>query len=73
MECGSGQVLGFTAEAIHFAMSLYNKIMLRVEVGMGREKECYEEIVNLGYPFYVTKALNRMMVRIWLVNLTVIA
>lgn len=78
-ECGSGQVrkkggrpvvliwkkvLGFTAEAIHFVMSLRHKVMLRVEVGMGREKECYDEIVKLGYPIYVIKALNRMMVRV---------
>eukprot|EP01127_Copromyxa_protea_P018851 TRINITY_DN6015_c0_g1_i3.p1 TRINITY_DN6015_c0_g1~~TRINITY_DN6015_c0_g1_i3.p1 ORF type:complete len:748 (-),score=127.96 TRINITY_DN6015_c0_g1_i3:46-2289(-) len=58
-ECGSGQVLGFTAEAIHFVMSLYKKVPLVMDVGSGRENDCLEAISKLGYPAYVQQVVRR--------------
>jgi len=61
MECGTGQVLGFTTEAISFIMSLHRRIRLKIEVS--REDECRAELKKAGIPLEVRNTITRLIKR----------
>eukprot|EP01123_Difflugia_compressa_P008649 TRINITY_DN2633_c0_g1_i1.p1 TRINITY_DN2633_c0_g1~~TRINITY_DN2633_c0_g1_i1.p1 ORF type:complete len:656 (+),score=133.42 TRINITY_DN2633_c0_g1_i1:289-2256(+) len=61
MECGSGQVLGFTMEAINFVLALNDKIKVKIDVN--RQDDCVHEIKKVGLPLVVRSTVARLMFR----------
>jgi hypothetical protein len=55
MECGVGQVLGFTVEALNFIQGLWNKIRLKLQVN--DNEECKQQLYQLGLP----RAMQRLI------------
>ena len=58
MECGSGQTLGFTTEAINFVLALEDAISLKVEVG--NKETCRSELEKSGWPRVVIDTVMRL-------------
>jgi glycosyltransferase involved in cell wall biosynthesis len=61
MECGTGQVLGFTSEAINFVMALHERVKVKLEVG--REDDCKNELRKAGIPLVVRNTIYRLSKR----------
>jgi glycosyltransferase involved in cell wall biosynthesis len=59
MECGTGQVLGFTTEATGFLMGLSSK--LRVKIKVNNMDECKEELRKIGLPASTRKIMGLLM------------
>ena len=58
MECGAGQTLGFTTEAINFVLALEDSISLKVEVG--NKDQCRGELEKSGWPRVVIDTVMRL-------------
>jgi len=61
MDCGTGQVLGFTTEATNLITAFQTGI--RVKVHVGNEDECKRELSKAGFPLAVKKMMAILMVR----------
>jgi glycosyltransferase involved in cell wall biosynthesis len=58
MDCGTGQVFGFTMEALYFVLGLHDLLSLHVET---RDlKGCYEGLGRAGVPVSVLALLSRL-------------
>jgi hypothetical protein len=62
MECGTGQVLGFTTEALNFIVGLWDKVRIKVKVN--NIEECREELLQMGLPRSTQKLLTILLVNI---------
>ncbi|PRP84024.1 glycosyltransferase, CAZy family GT4 [Planoprotostelium fungivorum] len=58
MECGKGQVLGFTTEAIGFLSALEGKIPLKIQVNS--LQQCIDDLTSLGIPKCTTSMMRRL-------------
>jgi len=58
MECGKGQVLGFTMEAIGFVIPLESLLPLRISVS--DIDTCVQDMTSIGIPRCVVMTLNRL-------------
>jgi hypothetical protein len=60
MECGTGQVLGFTTEALNFIVGLWDKVRIKVKVN--NVDECREELLRMGLPRSTQRLLTILLV-----------
>jgi glycosyltransferase involved in cell wall biosynthesis len=61
MECGTGQVLGFTTEALNFIVGLWDKIRIKVKVN--NIEECKGELFRMGLPRSTQKLITILLNR----------
>eukprot|EP01128_Nolandella_sp_AFSM9_P005103 TRINITY_DN2422_c0_g1_i1.p1 TRINITY_DN2422_c0_g1~~TRINITY_DN2422_c0_g1_i1.p1 ORF type:complete len:874 (+),score=194.08 TRINITY_DN2422_c0_g1_i1:43-2622(+) len=61
MECGTGQVFGFTMEAVHFVLSLHQNV--RVVVKVNQPSECEDQLVKAGLSVDALLTMTRLMNR----------
>jgi len=61
MDCGTGQVLGFTTEATNLITALHSAI--RIKIHVNNEDECRNELKKAGFPVSVRKLMHLLMVR----------
>ena len=62
MECGLGNVLGFTNEALSFVVGLESLVDTRIELsGYGSESECLQSLRDAGLTLSDRAALERML------------
>ncbi|KAL6078298.1 Glycosyltransferase, CAZy family GT4 [Balamuthia mandrillaris] len=57
-ECGAGEVMGFTTEAIHFMLALEKMIPLHYETS--NFDSCKNDLVRLGFPVATQVILSRL-------------
>eukprot|EP00019_Armaparvus_languidus_P009031 CAMPEP_0168598570 /NCGR_PEP_ID=MMETSP0420-20121227/11489_1 /TAXON_ID=498008 /ORGANISM="Pessonella sp." /LENGTH=55 /DNA_ID=CAMNT_0008635939 /DNA_START=1 /DNA_END=165 /DNA_ORIENTATION=- len=55
MECGLGQVLGFTSEALGFVVALERLLDTRIEVSV-QDEECLKSLREAGIEPYIGDA-----------------
>ena len=60
-ECGVGQVLGFTTEAVGIVLALEGKIPA-VVLEVNNPSDCLKALKDAGFPSYVRRAMGRLMV-----------
>lgn len=56
MDCGSGQVLGFTTEATNIVSNLFRAV--RTKVVVANSDECRSELRRIGFPYSTRKLLR---------------
>lgn len=59
-ECGVGQVLGFTTEALNFVTALESRLP-SVRVETGDTQGCLRDLLLAGFPSYARASMKRML------------
>eukprot|EP00727_Mastigamoeba_balamuthi_P006126 m51a1_g2132 hypothetical protein (716) ;mRNA; f:1706380-1709021 len=62
MECGAGQTLGFTTEAINFVLALKDVVPLNIEIS--NKQQCKDEMAKAGWPLSLVGMVQRLSNRV---------